>query len=112
MIQLRPRVLTRQRIWLGLAIAIVADGTQLLLGPLGWVFVDEAIDVVVMGVLSLVIGFHPLFLPAFLAEFIPGVDMLPTWTACVALVTARRGKEAKTATARTAAPPRSDVIDV
>ena len=40
--------LTRGRMVLALAVAVVADGLQLLLGPLGWFVVDEIIDVVAM----------------------------------------------------------------
>jgi hypothetical protein len=84
---------SRSRIALALTIAIIADGLQLLLGPLGWVFVDEAIDLAVMFLLTLLIGFHPLFLPTFVVEFIPVADMLPTWTGCVAIVAASRRKQ-------------------
>jgi len=86
----RTPVLTPRRIWPAFAVALVADGLQLLLGPLGWSFFDEIIDVVSMVLLSLLVGFHPLFLPTFLVEMIPVVDMLPTWTACVAAVIALR----------------------
>jgi len=40
--------LTRQRLILALVIAVAADGLQLLFGPLGWVFIDQAIDCVAM----------------------------------------------------------------
>ena len=108
----RVPVLSRRRIWLAIGIALAADGIQLVLGPFGWTFVDEVIDVAVMGLLSAVIGFHPLFLPTFLAEFIPVVDMLPTWTACVALIVARRWKQSQATSVPPPIPPRSDVIDV
>jgi hypothetical protein len=85
-------VLTRRRIWLAFIVAIAADGLQLLTGTLGWVFLDEMIDIVAMILTSLLIGFHPLFLPTFVLEFIPVVDMLPTWTGCVAVVVALRRK--------------------
>jgi hypothetical protein len=99
--------LTRRRICVAFLIAIVADATQIAAGPLGWVFFDEAIDVVVLSLLTLLIGFHPLFLPTFLVEFFPGLDMLPTWTACVAVVVARRRKQQ----GPRPAPPQ-DVIDI
>ncbi|MEI9960550.1 MAG: hypothetical protein WDM76_05270 [Limisphaerales bacterium] len=72
-----PR-LTRTRIIIALAIAICADGLQLLLGPLGWTFIDQIIDVAAMVLMSWVIGFHLLLLPTFVVEFFPVVDMLPT----------------------------------
>lgn len=104
-------VLSRRRIWLAFAIAVAADGIQLVLGPMGWAFVDQGIDFAAMILISLLIGFHPLFLPTFVAEFIPAIDMLPTWTACVALVMARRWKTARPTTP-TEPPGRPDVIDV
>jgi hypothetical protein len=54
------------------------------------------------------IGFHPLFVPTFVAEVIPVVDMLPTWTACVtAVVFLKRRK--RPPTNPPAAPPTIDV---
>ena len=99
-------ILTRRRIWLAFTVAIVADGLQLLLGPLGWTLLDEVIDVLAMVLITLLIGFHPLFLPTFLVEFIPVVDMLPTWIGCVAVVVALRRKQQQ------ATPTSPDVIDV
>ena len=82
--------LTRTRLVAAIAIAVIADGLQLLLGPLGWVFVDGLIDVVAMLLTIFILGFHPLLLPTFLVEFIPVVNMLPTWTGCVIAVIALR----------------------
>jgi len=39
-----------------------------------------------MILISLILGFHPLFLPTFLIELFPIVDMVPTWTGCVGAV--------------------------
>lgn len=91
--RLFPPVLTRRRIWTACAVAMVADGIQILLGPLGWVGPDEVVDIIVMSILTLLLGFHPLFLPTFVAEFIPTIDMLPTWTACTLIVIGLRRKQ-------------------
>jgi hypothetical protein len=91
--RLLPPVLTRRRIWLACAVSLAVDGLQLLLGPFGWWGVDEGLDIVAMFLLTLTIGFHPLFLPTFVAEFIPGVDLLPTWTACTFMVIGLRRKK-------------------
>ncbi|HEX4348003.1 MAG TPA: hypothetical protein VHZ73_10545 [Vicinamibacterales bacterium] len=85
--------LTRARIWTAYGVAIAADASQWLLGPIGMAFPDEAVDVVAAGVISWAIGFHPLFLPAFILEFLPIADLLPTWTGCVALVIALRKRQ-------------------
>ena len=81
----RP-VLDKKRIWFALALALITDAVQFGLGPFGWLFVDEGLDVIAMILISWAIGFHMLLLPTFLIEFIPGPDMLPTWTACTAAV--------------------------
>jgi len=86
------RALTRPRIWSACAVAVLTDGLQLLLGPAGWAFADEILDVVAMIVISSLIGFHPLLLPTFVLEFVPIADLLPTWTGAVALVLALRRK--------------------
>jgi hypothetical protein len=46
-----------------------------------------------MVLVSALVGFHPLLLPTFVLEFIPLVDMLPTWTGCVAAVVLMRRRQ-------------------
>ena len=87
-------VLARSRIRAAYGTAIAVDVLQLALGPFGWVFADEILDVVAMLVMSRLIGFHPLLLPTFVIELVPVADLLPTWTGCVALVVAMRRKQA------------------
>ena len=89
----RPPQLTRPRMVIVLTIAVVADGLQFLLGPFAWAFVDQAIDVMAMGLTSWTIGFHWLLLPTFALELFPVLDALPTWTACVIAVIAIRKRE-------------------
>ena len=79
----RIPVLNRRRIWLAMIVAVLTDALQLLLGPWGWVFFDQAADVVAMSLITLLIGFHPLLLPTFLVEFFPGLDLRP-WMSIVA----------------------------
>jgi hypothetical protein len=100
-------VLTKSRVRQAYVVAVAADALQIALGPLGWVMVDQIIDMIAMCLTWRALGFHPLLLPTFVVEFIPFVDMLPTWTACVALVVALRKKQ------QPAPPPREGpVIDV
>ena len=89
----RTPTLTRRRIQLAYVVAILSDALQLGLGPLGWAFLDEMIDVAAMILTSWLLGFHMLLVPTFLFELIPIVDMLPTWTGCVALLVSLRKKE-------------------
>lgn len=105
------RVLTRPRIVAAFTVALVADAIQLMLGPLGWAFLDEIIDVVAMIAVTLLLGFHPLLLPTFIIELVPVADMLPTWTGCVAIVIMLR-KRQHAPTSPSANAPSSKVIDV
>lgn len=86
----RAPQLTRVRIVGALAVAVVADAVQILLGPLGWAGIDQGIDLIAMVVTSVLLGFHWLLLPTFVVEFFPLVDMMPTWTGCVVAVIALR----------------------
>ena len=101
----RTPFLTPRRVWPAFAVALAADGIQVLVGPVGWVFLDEIIDLAAMIALSLLLGFHPLFLPTFLVESIPVVDMLPTWTGSVAAVVAMRRRNDRTAATRPTSSP-------
>lgn len=87
---LQSRPLTRGRIALAFGVAIVSDAVQFASGPMGWVVFDQAVDVVAMLLTSLLLGFHPLLLPTFVLELVPGLTMLPTWTACVGAVVVLR----------------------
>ena len=42
----QPRPLTRARTRAAYGVAIATDAVQLALGPLGWAFVDEGLDVI------------------------------------------------------------------
>jgi hypothetical protein len=90
-----PPGISRRRIIAAFAVALFADGLQMLLGPLGWVFLDQIIDVIAMGLTVSLIGFHLLLLPTFVIELVPVVTELPTWTACVALVLALKKRNEK-----------------
>jgi hypothetical protein len=89
----RAPQLTRTRIILAVAIAVIADGLQILLLPFAWSFAESAVDVAAMLLTVWLIGFHLLLLPTFAVEFIPVVDMLPTWTGCVIAVIILRKRE-------------------
>jgi hypothetical protein len=86
-------VLTPNRVRLAYTVGLTTDLLQLALGPLGWAFADEVLDIAAMIVMWRILGFHPLLLPSFVIEFLPVTDMLPTWTGCVALVVALRKKQ-------------------
>lgn len=97
---------TKRRVQLAYAVAVGTDVVQFALGPIGWTFIDEALDVAAMILISRLIGFHPLLLPTFALELIPIADMLPTWTGCVALVVGIRNRQ------RVDTQPPGTIIDV
>ncbi len=88
-----PPQLTPGRVRLAYAVAVTADVLQFLLGPFGWAGADEILDVAASALIWRVLGFHPLLLPTFVIELLPVTDMLPTWTACVALVVGLRRRQ-------------------
>jgi len=83
------------RVRLARAIAISADFLQIVAFPLflpgaasPW---NDALDLAVAAALTLLLGWHWAFLPSFIAEIVPGLDLVPTWTAAAFFVTRRRG---------------------
>jgi hypothetical protein len=106
---LRRPLLTRTRIRLAYAVAVTVDVLQFALGPLGWAFADEILDVAAMLLTWRLIGFHPLLLPTFVIEVLPVADALPVWTGCVALVVALRRREEER---RQPPPAPGPIIDV
>jgi hypothetical protein len=77
--------LTHRQKSMALRIAGIADFVQIMLIPAlfpGFI-ADEVIDVVVAILLSAICGFKWQFMVAFLIELIPGLDLLPTWSAVV-----------------------------
>lgn len=90
------------RVVAAFAIATFADFIQLPLTALsltGFLTIpvelfDIVTDVAVCVFLSALLGgFHWVLAPSFLAEAVPFVDVLPTWTAAVALIVVMRKKE-------------------
>jgi len=112
----RAPKLTRTRMVIAMVVAVTADGVQFFLGPLGWEFADQAIDVVALLLTAWAIGFHLLLLPTFVVEIFPVADMLPTWTACVIVVIALRKREQNKPSPPPGLPPKSvnppNIIDL
>lgn len=75
-------------------IAVVADAAQIAVIPAfaGGVFslLNDALDVVVAILMVGLVGWHFAFLPSFVVELIPGLDLVPTWTLAVWFAT-RKG---------------------
>lgn len=85
---------SRRRVWIARLLALAADAAQIVLLPFfGEGFLSPASDVldVVMAVtLTLLVGWHWSFIPTFAAEIVPGVGLIPTWTAAAFLATRKR----------------------
>ncbi|MDP1891764.1 MAG: hypothetical protein Q8K55_12805, partial [Gemmatimonadaceae bacterium] len=90
-----PVARARRRILIARGIAIIADAVQIVLLP---VFaggaaspMNNALDVAVGITMTALVGWHWVFLPAFVTEIIPMVDLAPTWTIAVFIATRQRG---------------------
>jgi hypothetical protein len=77
-----------------LFVAMAADAVQIAVLPLfvegGISPADVLVDVAAAFALSKLIGWHWAFLPSFVAELTPGLDLFPTWTAAALYVIWRR----------------------
>jgi hypothetical protein len=84
-------------------VAVAADALQLAAFPFfaeGFLSpANDVLDVIASVALVRLLGWHPALLPTLAAELLPGVDLVPTWTAAVGIVAWSRRN------ARTAAPP-------
>ena len=78
-------------------IAVSADLLQIVLLPAFFPGAlspaSTAIDVVVAAILLRLVGWHWAFLPTFVAELTPLVDLVPTWTGAVFLATRNAGAQ-------------------
>jgi hypothetical protein len=74
-----------------LIVAILADAVQLGLAPFfaagGVSPADAVLDLAIGIVMWRLVGWHFAFLPSFIAELVPGLDLFPSWTAAVWWVT-------------------------
>ncbi len=102
----RP-LLAPWRVWTARILALVADGVQLgfipIFGPGAVSPFDDALDVGVAAALTLLVGWHWSFLPAFAVELVPVANLVPTWTGAALLAT--RGRILRRDAAGAAAPP-------
>jgi len=80
-------VLTPRRILAARVIAIVVDLVQFALLPAALTPANDVLDVATALVLIALLGWHWAFLPTFLTELVPFVDLVPTWTIAVFLAT-------------------------
>ena len=83
--------LTPGRVRAARFLGITADFVQIGLLPLfspGWLSpLNDALDVLIAIAMILLVGWHWAFVPAFLAELVPVLDLVPSWTAAVLIAT-------------------------
>ncbi len=83
--------LTPRTVQVARAIAVSADLLQIVLLPAffpgAFSPASDVIDVLTAAVLLRLLGWHWSFLPTFVAELTPVLDLVPTWTAAVFLAT-------------------------
>jgi len=88
---MKPLTPTRLRIaWI---LAITVDAMQIGLFPATGTlstWFNNPLDLAAMGILWYLLGWHWALLPTFAFELIPFVELAPTWTAALWLVTRRR----------------------
>ena len=84
-----PRPLSPARRRAALAVAIVVDLLQIVVQATGpfQLLLDWPLDLLTALVMLALVGFHWAFLPTFLAEAVPWLDVVPTWTLAVILAT-------------------------
>jgi hypothetical protein len=72
-------------------LAVTADIVQIVVFPLFAPGLaspfNNALDLLVAVAMVWLIGWHWAFLPSFFVELVPGLDLVPTWTAAVFFVT-------------------------
>src|SRR5206468_10939145 len=78
---------TRSRFRAAMILAMAADAVQIFVFPLfaeGTLSpADDVLDIAVAAVLVHLLGWHWEFFPAFAAELVSGVDLVPFWTIAV-----------------------------
>jgi hypothetical protein len=87
--------LSARRVRAARALAVVVDLSQIVLLPAFFPAVAspvaDVVDVAAAVALVLLVGWHWAFLPTFLIELVPVVDVVPTWAAAVFLATRHAG---------------------
>jgi len=81
-----------RRILIARVIAVAVDLAQFALLPAELTPLNNVVDVLTGLAMLVMVGWHWAFLPTFLAELVPFVDLVPSWT--LAVMFATRGQKA------------------
>jgi len=98
-----PSPLTARRILIARVLAVLVDLAQFALLPAELTPLNNVIDVATGLAMVALVGWHWAFLPTFLAEMVPFVDLVPTWT--LAVIFATRGGPTQAAPGGPPLPP-------
>ena len=88
--------LTPARLRAAWIVAIAVDALQIGLFPMSGglsTWIDKPLDVAAMFLMVWLLGWSWAFLPTFVVELVPFVELVPTWTAAVFIVSRLRRKE-------------------
>jgi hypothetical protein len=96
-------LLTPRRILIARVLALCVDLAQYALLPVALTPLNNVIDTATALVMIALVGWHWAFLPAFLTELVPFVDLVPTWTIAVFLAT--RGQDVTPGAPNVPGPP-------
>ncbi len=83
-------LLTPHRVRAARVIAVLVDLAQYALLPAELTPFNNFVDVATALVMVVLVGWHWAFLPTFLAELVPFLDLVPTWTLAVMFATRAR----------------------
>jgi hypothetical protein len=94
---------TERRVWIARGLAVLVDLGQLALLPAELTPLNNALDLATALAMYFLVGWHWAFLPTFVVEMVPFVDLVPTWTLAVAIAT--RGRVGPAPPVVTVEPP-------
>jgi hypothetical protein len=80
-------LLTPRRVLVARVLAVAVDLVQFALLPVELTPIVNVVDVATAIAMTLLIGWHWAFMPTFLVELVPFVDLVPTWTLAVMFAT-------------------------
>jgi hypothetical protein len=88
--------ISKLRVQAAWAVAVGADFLQIIAFPFfaegAASPLDDALDILVAGTLTVLIGWHWSFIPSFLAKLVPVFDLVPTWSAAMLLAHPKTAK--------------------
>jgi len=91
--------LTPSRLRTAWIIAIAVDALQLGLFPVTLTlstWLDKPLDLAAMGMLWYLVSWHWALLPTFVVELVPFVELVPTWTLALWLISRKQKAQINT----------------